>query len=258
VNDAFGTAHRAHSSMVGIDVPTRASGFLLKKELEYFSKVLEGPERPLTVVMGGAKVKDKIQLIYNMLDIVDEMIIGGGMAFTFDKVLNGTHIGSSLFDEEGAATVPDIMKKAQEKGVKIHLPTDYVCADKFAEDAQTMIRTTSEGIDEGWLGLDVGPKTIAANAEVIRRSRTIFWNGPQGVFEMPAFAQGSLSMLDEIINATAAGATSVAGGGDTVALLKNVKGSAEKLSHVSTGGGASLELVEGKQLPGVVALSAQE
>ena len=243
--------------MVGIDVETRASGFLLKKELEYFSKVLEGPDRPLTVVMGGAKVKDKIQLIYNMLDIVDEMIIGGGMAFTFDKVLNGTNIGSSLFDEEGAKTVPDIMKKAQEKGVKIHLPTDYVCADKFAEDAKTMIRTNKEGIDDGWLGLDIGPNSIAANAEVIRRSKTVFWNGPQGVFEMPAFAQGSLSMLDEIISATEKGATSVAGGGDTVALLKKVKGSAEKLSHVSTGGGASLELVEGKQLPGVVALSEQ-
>lgn len=255
VNDAFGTAHRAHSSMVGIDVETRASGFLLKKELEYFSKVLEGPDRPLTVVMGGAKVKDKIQLIYNMLDIVDEMIIGGGMAFTFDKVLNGTQIGSSLFDEEGAKTVPDIMTKAKEKGVKIHLPTDYVCADKFAEDAKTMIRTNKEGIDDGWLGLDIGPNSIAANAEVIRRSKTVFWNGPQGVFEMPAFAAGSLSMLDEIIAATAKGATSVAGGGDTVALLKKVKGSAEKLSHVSTGGGASLELVEGKQLPGVVALS---
>jgi len=246
VNDAFGTAHRAHSSMVGVDLETRASGFLLKKELEYFSKVLEGPERPLTVVMGGAKVKDKIQLIYNMLDIVDEMIIGGGMAFTFDKVLNGTAIGASLYDEEGAKTVPDIMQKAKEKGVKIHLPTDYVCADKFAEDAKTCVRTNTEGIDEGWLGLDIGPKTIASNAEVIRRSKTIFWNGPQGVFEIPAFASGSLSMLDEIINATAGGATSVAGGGDTVALLKKVPGSAEKLSHVSTGGGASLELVEGK------------
>ena len=255
VNDAFGTAHRAHSSMVGVDVETRAAGFLLKKELEYFSKVLESPDRPLTVVMGGAKVKDKIQLIYNMLDIVDEMIIGGGMAFTFDKVLNGTQIGSSLFDEDGAKTVPDIMKKAQEKGVKIHLPTDYVCADKFAEDAKTVVRTNKEGIDDGWLGLDIGPNSIAANAEVIRRSKTVFWNGPQGVFEMPAFASGSLSMLDEIINATASGATSVAGGGDTVALLKKVPGSAEKLSHVSTGGGASLELVEGKQLPGVVALS---
>jgi len=255
VNDAFGTAHRAHSSMVGVDVETRAAGFLLKKELEYFSKVLEGPDRPLTVVMGGAKVKDKIQLIYNMLDIVDEMIIGGGMAFTFDKVLNGTNIGASLYDEEGAKTVPDIMKKAAEKGVKIHLPTDYVCADKFAEDAKTCIRTNKEGIDEGWLGLDVGPNTIANNREVIRRSKTIFWNGPQGVFEIPAFAQGSLSMLDEIIDATSKGATSVAGGGDTVALLKKVPGSADKLSHVSTGGGASLELVEGKQLPGVVALS---
>mmetsp|Transcript_10187 Transcript_10187/g.17162 ORF Transcript_10187/g.17162 Transcript_10187/m.17162 type:complete len:419 (-) Transcript_10187:94-1350(-) len=255
VNDAFGTSHRAHSSMVGIDVDTRASGFLLKKELEYFSKVLEKPDRPLTVVMGGAKVKDKIQLIYNMLDLVDEMIIGGGMAFTFDKVLNGTQIGSSLFDEEGAKTVPDIMKKAQEKGVKIHLPTDYMCADKFAEDAKTCIRTNKEGIDDGWLGLDIGPDTIKANSEVIRRSKTVFWNGPQGVFEIPAFAQGSLTMLDDIINATAKGATSVAGGGDTVALLKKVPGSAEKLSHVSTGGGASLELVEGKQLPGVVALS---
>jgi phosphoglycerate kinase len=255
VNDAFGTAHRAHSSMVGVDVKTRAAGFLLKKELEYFAKVLESPTRPLTVVMGGAKVKDKIQLIYNMLDIVDEMIIGGGMAFTFDKVLNGTRIGSSLFDEEGAKTVPDIMKKAAEKGVKIHLPTDYVCADKFAEDAKTCIRNNKQGIDDGWLGLDIGPNTIKANAEVIKRSKTVFWNGPQGVFEMPAFAQGSLSMLDEIIACTKNGGTSVAGGGDTVALLKKVKGSAEKLSHVSTGGGASLELVEGKQLPGVVALS---
>merc|ERR1719230_2525649 len=255
VNDAFGTAHRAHSSIVGVDVETRAAGFLLKKELEYFSKVLEGPDRPLTVVMGGAKVKDKIQLIYNMLDIVDEMIIGGGMAFTFDKVLNGTQIGASLFDDEGAKTVPDIMAKAKEKGVKIHLPTDYVCADKFAEDAKTVIRTNKEGIDEGWLGLDIGPASIATNAEVIRRSKTVFWNGPQGVFEMPAFAKGSLAMLDEIVNATANGAISVAGGGDTVALLKQVEGSADKLSHVSTGGGAALELVEGKQLPDVVALS---
>ena len=255
VNDAFGTAHRAHSSMVGVDVETRASGFLLKKELEYFSKVLESPDRPLTVVMGGAKVKDKIQLIYNMLDIVDEMIIGGGMAFTFDKVINGSDIGDSLFDEEGAKTVPDIMKKAAEKGVKIHLPTDYVCANEFSPNAKTCIRTNKEGIDAGWLGLDIGPNTIKSNAEVIRRSKTVFWNGPQGVFEIPAFAAGSLSMLDEIINMTAAGGTSVAGGGDTVALLKKVEGSAEKLSHVSTGGGASLELVEGKQLPGVMALS---
>lgn len=220
VNDAFGTAHRAHSSMVGVDVENRAAGFLLKKELDYFSQVLESPTRPLTVVMGGAKVADKIQLIYNMLDIVDEMIIGGGMAFTFDKVLNGTDIGASLYDEVGAEKVPDIMRKAQEKGVKIHLPVDYVTADKFSEDAQIVNRTAAEGIDEGWLGLDIGAQTIANNAEVIRRSQTVFWNGPQGVFEIPQFADGSMSMLDEIINVTASGATSVAGGGDTVALLK--------------------------------------
>jgi phosphoglycerate kinase len=246
VNDAFGTAHRAHSSMVGVEVDTRAAGLLMKKELDYFAKVLESPVRPLTVVMGGAKVKDKIQLIYNMLDIVDEMIIGGGMAFTFDKVLNGTNIGSSLWDEEGAKIVPDIMKKAAEKGVKIHLPVDYMCGDKFAEDAKTKVRSQAEGVEDGWMGLDIGPKTILANTEVIKRSNTVFWNGPQGVFEMKPFAAGSLTMLDNIIEATARGAISVAGGGDTVALLQGVPGSSEKLSHVSTGGGASLELVEGK------------
>lgn len=178
VNDAFGTSHRAHSSMVGVDCEKRAAGFLLKKELEYFAKVLESPDRPLTVVMGGAKVKDKIQLIMNMLDIVDEMIIGGGMAFTFNKVLNGTAIGASLYDEEGAEIVPDILAKAAQKGVKIHLPTDFVCGDKFAEDANVVLRTEAEGIQDGWLGLDIGPQTIAANAEVIARSKTVFWNGP--------------------------------------------------------------------------------
>ena len=178
INDAFGTAHRAHSSMVGVNVETRAAGFLMKKELEYFSKILESPERPLTVVMGGAKVADKIQLIMKMLDLVDEMIIGGGMAFTFNKVLHGTHIGKSLYDEEGAKIVPEIMKKAQEKGVKIHLPTDFITADKFDELAKTAVRDEKQGIEEGWLGLDIGPNTVKANAEVISRAKTIFWNGP--------------------------------------------------------------------------------
>jgi len=164
--------------MVGVNVETRAAGFLLKKELDYFAKVLESPERPLTVVMGGAKVKDKIQLIMNMLDLVDEMIIGGGMAFTFNKVLNETDIGDSLYDDEGAELVPDILAKAASNGVRIHLPTDFVCADKFAEDAQTMLRTETEGISNGWMGLDIGPNSIAANAEVIARSKTVFWNGP--------------------------------------------------------------------------------
>lgn len=188
VNDAFGTSHRAHSSMVGVDVKTRAAGFLLKKELNYFSKVLESPDRPLTVVMGGAKVKDKIQLIMNMLDLVDEMIIGGGMAFTFNKVLNGTAIGSSLFDEEGANLVPEILAKAAEKGVKVHIPSDFVCADKFEESANIVMRTETEGIDDGWLGLDIGPDTIKRNSDVIARSKTVFWNGPQGVFEMKPFS----------------------------------------------------------------------
>ena len=188
VNDAFGTSHRAHSSMVGVDVETRAAGFLLSKELNYFSKVLESPEKPLTVVMGGAKVKDKIQLIMNMLDIVDEMIIGGGMAFTFNKVLNDTRIGDSMFDVEGAELVPDILAKAATNGVRIHLPTDFICADSFSENANVVTRHEDVGIDDGWLGLDIGPMTIAANAEVIARSKTVFWNGPQGVFEMQPFA----------------------------------------------------------------------
>lgn len=182
----------------------------------------------------------------NLLNLVDEMIIGGGMAFTFNKVCNGMQIGDSLFDQDGANLVPEIMAKAAEKGVKIHLPTDFICGDSFSESASIMTRTESQGIDAGWLGLDIGPDTMLANSEVIRRSKTVFWNGPQGAFEMKPFAQGSLSMLDDIIKATSLGATSVAGGGDTVALLKKVSGAAQKLSHVSTGGGASLELVEGK------------
>lgn len=163
VNDAFGTAHRAHSSMVGVNVETRAAGFLMAKELSFFAKVLENPTRPLTVVMGGAKVKDKIQLIMNLLDLVDEMIIGGGMAFTFNKVADGVEIGDSLFDEEGAELVPQILAKAAAKGVKMHFPIDFVCADKFAADANVMLRTEREGIQKGWRGLDIGPETVKNN-----------------------------------------------------------------------------------------------
>jgi phosphoglycerate kinase len=256
VNDAFGTAHRAHSSMVGVNVETKAAGFLMKKELQYFSKILESPERPLTVVMGGAKVADKIQLIMKLLELADELVIGGGMAFTFNKVIDGSQIGNSLFDQEGAKIVPDIMNKAKERGVKIHLPVDAVIAEKPEEGKPTSIVDLKTGvIPDGQMGLDIGPKTIEQNSRVIQRAKTIFWNGPQGVFEVNPFAKGSLSMLDDIIKATEKGATSVAGGGDTVSLLGKVKGAAGKFSHVSTGGGASLELLEGKQLPGVVALS---
>jgi phosphoglycerate kinase len=255
VNDAFGTCHRAHSSMVGIDVETRVAGFLLKKELEYFSKVLEAPRRPLTVILGGAKVADKIQLINNLLDLADEMIIGGGMAFTFNKVINGTPIGSSLYDAEGAKTVNDIMEKAKAKGVKIHIPTDFVCADKFAADAKVEYRTDKEGVPEGWLGLDIGKDTIKNFNEVIARSNTLFWNGPAGVFEWENFSAGSKSMLSTVVKSTKKGMVSVCGGGDTLNLLKQTKGAKDSISHVSTGGGASLELVEGKQLPGILALS---
>ncbi len=164
INDAFGTAHRAHSSMVGVDVHTRAAGFLMKKELQYFAKILETPEKPLTVVMGGAKVADKIQLIMKMLDLVDEMVIGGGMAFTFNKVLDEINIGKSLYDEEGAKIINDIMNKAREKNVKIHLPLDFIAADTFTETANIKTRTLQEGIEDGWLGLDVGPKTIDRNS----------------------------------------------------------------------------------------------
>lgn len=241
--------------MVGVDVETRAAGLLLKKELDYFSKVLEKPERPLTVILGGAKVADKIQLIHNMIDIADQIIIGGGMAFTFNKVLNNTHIGDSLFDEEGAKIVPAIMKKAAEQNVKIHLPTDFVVADKFAENANWFDKTEGEGIPEGMLGLDIGKETQNRFADVILNSKTLFWNGPMGVFEYPNFAHGSNRVLSELVKATQGGAISVAGGGDTLNLLKKNPDSKAALSHVSTGGGASLELVEGKQLPGIVSLS---
>ena len=226
VNDAFGTAHRAHSSMVGVDVETRAAGFLMAKELNFFSKVLESPERPLTVVMGGAKVKDKIPLIMNLIDIADEIIIGGGMAFTFNRVIDNIEIGDSLFDAEGAELVPQILQKAKDKGVKMHFPTDFMCADKVAADANTILRTEAQGIEKGWYGLDIGPETMKNNSAVIARAKTIFWNGPQGLFEMDPYAKGSLTMLDDIIKATKGGATSVCGGGDTVALLKKVKGAA--------------------------------
>lgn len=190
-----------------------------------------------------------------MLDLVDEMIIGGGMAFTFNKVLDGIDIGDSLFDEPGAQLVPEIMKKAKDKGVNIHLPKDFIIADKFAPDANSETRDLSTGIPAGWLGLDIGPQTSKQYCDVVAKSQTIFWNGPQGVFEMEKFAKGSLDILDAVVAATAKGSTSVCGGGDTVALIKSIPGTGDKVSHVSTGGGASLELVEGKVLPGLAALS---
>nr|XP_039248342.1 phosphoglycerate kinase 1-like [Styela clava] len=254
VNDAFGTAHRAHSSMVGTDHNKKAAGFLLRKELSYFAKALENPEKPFLAILGGAKVKDKIQLIKNMLDKVDEMIVGGGMAFTFLKVLNNMKIGSSLYDEDGAKIIQELMDKAKSQNVKIHLPVDFITGDKFADDAKVGAATVSEGIPDGWIGMDVGPESNKIFEEAIRRAKVIVWNGPPGVFEMESFAKGTKALMDQVVGATKSGCTTIIGGGDTATCCAKWN-TEDKVSHVSTGGGASLELLEGKTLPGVAALS---
>lgn len=254
VNDAFGTAHRAHSSMLGEGYEIRAAGLLLSKELKYFSQALDNPSRPFLAILGGAKVADKIQLIENLLEKVDEMIIGGGMAFTFLKVLNNISIGGSLFDEDGAKIVPKLVEKAKAKNVKLHLPVDFVTGDKFAEDATVGTADASNGIPDGWMGLDVGPKSNETFKEVVQRAKLIVWNGPPGVFEFKNFANGTKSLMDAVVSATKNGTVSIIGGGDTASCC--VKwGTEDAVSHVSTGGGASLELLEGKVLPGVAALS---
>jgi phosphoglycerate kinase len=254
VNDAFGTAHRAHSSMVGVNLPEKVSGFLMEAESKAFTAVLDNPKRPLLAILGGAKIADKIPLINNLLDTANEIIIGGAMAFTFKKILNNMEIGSSLFDPEGAKMVKDLMAKATAKNVKIHLPVDYICGDKFADDANVMAADDASGIKPGWLGLDVGPKSNAIFCEAIARAKTIVWNGPAGVFEMEKFATGTKVMADAIAKATASGAVTVVGGGDTATAAKKFK-VVDKVTHCSTGGGASLEFLEGKVLPGVAALS---
>lgn len=252
-SDAFGTAHRPHSSMLGEGYPVKCSGFLMAKELEAFAKVLDAPARPLCAILGGAKVSDKIQLIKNMLDKVNIMIIGGGMAFTFLKIANGVTIGSSLFDEEGAKIVPEILAKAKERGVQIVLPVDFVCSTKFGEDGVIKPVKASEGIPDGYMGLDCGPESIAKNNEAISKAKTIIWNGPMGVFEMASFEKGTKAMMDKIVDVTKSGVVTVIGGGDTAtACLKY--DTETKVTHCSTGGGASLELLEGKDLPGVTAL----
>ncbi|HVQ21481.1 MAG TPA: phosphoglycerate kinase [Terrimicrobiaceae bacterium] len=253
-NDAFGTAHRAHSSVVGVNLQEKVAGFLMQKELDAFASVLEAPKRPVLAILGGAKVADKIPLIRNLLDKANEIIIGGGMAFTFKKVIDGMEIGDSMFDPEGAKIVQELMKKASAAGVKIHLPVDFVCGDKFDANAQTQTVDDKTGIPSGWLGLDVGPKSRQLFNEVIARAKTIIWNGPPGVFEFDRFAEGTKVMAEAIAAATAADATSVVGGGDTATAAKKFK-VIDKVSHASTGGGASLELLEGKVLPGVANLS---
>lgn len=254
INDAFGTAHRAHSSIVGFELPERAAGYLMKKELTYFGKALENPERPFLAILGGAKVADKIQLIDNLLDKVDSIIIGGGMAFTFKKVLDKIDIGDSIYDKAGAEIVPKLIAKAKANNVEIVLPVDWVAADKFAADANTKIVTEKEGIPAGWQGLDSGPESRKLFAAAVAKAKTIVWNGPPGVFEFEKFAGGTKALLDDVVKACANGSTVIIGGGDTATVAKKY-GATDKISHVSTGGGASLELLEGKTLPGVAFLS---
>jgi len=254
-SDAFGTAHRAHSSMMGEGFDTKCAGFLVKKELDAFAKVLDSPAGPVLAILGGAKVSDKIQLIMNLLDKVNMMIIGGGMAYTFLKVNDGMAIGNSLYDEEGAKIVPDIMKKATEKGVKLIIPTDFVISSKFGEDGEIKASTKEAGIPEGFMALDCGPQTTAANCAAIAEAKTIIWNGPMGVFEMKSFESGTKSMMDKIVEVTSAGTITVIGGGDTATACKNYD-TEDKVTHCSTGGGASLELLEGKVLPGIDALAS--
>lgn len=254
VNDAFGTAHRAHSSMMGEGFEQRASGFLLKKELNYFSKALDNPEKPFLAILGGAKVADKIQLIENLLDKVNEMIIGGGMSYTFLKEMKGMKIGGSLYDPEGAKIVKKLVEKAEKNNVKLHFPVDFITADKFAEDAKTGEATVESGIPDGWMGLDIGPKSRELFKEPIARAKVIVWNGPSGVFEFENFAKGTKSIMDAVVEATGKGAITIIGGGDTATCAAKWN-TEDKVSHVSTGGGASLELLEGKVLPGVDALS---
>ncbi|ABN66675.1 3-phosphoglycerate kinase [Scheffersomyces stipitis CBS 6054] len=257
INDAFGTAHRAHSSMVGFNLPQRAAGFLMAKELEYFAKALENPVRPFLAILGGAKVSDKIQLIDNLLDKVDLLIVGGGMAFTFKKVLDNMPIGDSLFDEAGSKNVEALVAKAKKNGVEIVLPVDFVTADKFDKDAQVSTATQEQGIPDSWMGLDAGPKSRELFSATVAKAKTIVWNGPPGVFEFEKFAAGTKSLLDDVVKSAEAGNTVIIGGGDTATVAKKY-GVVDKLSHVSTGGGASLELLEGKELPGVVAISDKQ
>jgi len=256
VNDAFGAAHRAHASttqLASFFPNAKMAGLLMNAEIENAKKVLLHAERPFTAIVGGAKVSDKILIVENLLNLADHIIIGGGMAYTFFKALGG-HIGNSLCETERLDTCLEILNKAKTKGVQIHLPTDAIAADRFAADANTQIEP-SNAISEDRMGLDIGPKAIADFEAVLLQSKTILWNGPMGVFEMPAFENGTKSMALAVASATKNGAFSLIGGGDSAAAVQKFELSSQ-VSYVSTGGGALLEYFEGKVLPGVEALEA--
>ena len=254
VNDAFGTAHRAHAStsiVANYFGENKCFGSLLAKEIESIEKVMSSGEKPVTAILGGAKVSSKITIIENILDKVDNVIIGGGMTFTFIKALGG-EIGNSLVEDDYLELAKSILEKAKAKGVEIHLPVDALIADNFSNDANTQLVDTTK-IPDGWMGLDVGPKTNEKFAEVLANSKTILWNGPLGVFELETFSKGTIALGNAIVHATENGAFSLVGGGDSVAAAKQFNLS-EKVSYVSTGGGAMLESLEGKTLPGIAAI----
>ena len=253
VNDAFGSAHRAHASTEGIThfLKPAAAGLLMEKELTYLGKALESPEKPFVAIIGGSKISGKIDVIDNLLDKVDTLIIVGGMAYTFQRAL-GVTTGKSLVEEDKIEVAREALAKAKAKGVKLVLPVDNILADSFSPDAKTQVWDSSKSFPEDWQGLDIGPKTVALISEIVSHAKTVLWNGPAGVFEFPAFAVGT----NAIARALAANpaATSIIGGGDSVSAI-NQAGVADKMTHISTGGGASLEFLEGKKLPGVEALT---
>ena len=251
VNDAFGTAHRAHCSTVGAGqfLEERACGYLIQKELKFLGEAVANPVRPFTAILGGAKVSDKINVINQLLDKVDNLIIGGGMAYTFLKS-QGYEIGDSLLEADKVDYAKEMIEKAEAKGVKLYLPVDFKTADRFAADAEVAI-TEDQNIADGYQGLDIGPKTVEKFVDVVNNSKTIVWNGPMGVFEFEAFAKGTLAIAKAM--ADLEDATTVIGGGDSAAAV-NQLGFGDKMTHVSTGGGASLEFLEGKELPGIAAL----
>lgn len=254
VNDAFGTAHRAHASTAIIAKyfpDSKCFGALLEREISSINKVLKDNQKPVTAIIGGAKVSSKITVIENILDKIDHLIIGGGMAFTFVKALGG-NIGGSLVEDDKMDLALSILEQAKQKNVHIHLPIDSIIADSFSENANTK-ENSIDSIPEGWMGLDAGPKTNALFAEIIKNSKTILWNGPVGVFEMKAFSNGTIAMGNAIAQSTINGCFSLVGGGDSVAAVKQF-GFEKKVSYVSTGGGAMLEMLEGKTLPGIAAI----
>ncbi|MDP8214889.1 MAG: phosphoglycerate kinase [Candidatus Euphemobacter frigidus] len=261
IDDAFGTAHRAHASMVGVTafIKQCAAGFLLQKEIEYLGRALEDPKRPFITILGGAKVSDKIKVIENLVGNVDSILIGGAMAYTFMKAI-GIPVGASkveklIEDKKGntidvAELVREILEKAASRGVEVLLPVDHIEADRFAEDAEVKV-VPGDGIEDGWMGMDIGPETCRFYSEKIKKAGTVVWNGPMGVFEMKPFAAGTLAIARSLAESSA---VSIIGGGDSVAAV-NQSGLADRITHISTGGGASLEFLEGKVLPGIAALT---